>query len=91
LLEAKWTKEPIGHDPVDAFDYQIKHRTLDNTLGLFVSISGFSPSAIKAHSGRRTSVLLMDGNELLQVLREEQELAEMLNCKIKNAARRGEQ
>ena len=49
LFEAKWQKEPVDIGDLDGFSTKVSRR-LDNTLGLFLSINGFSPDAITAHS-----------------------------------------
>ena len=45
LLEAKWQNMPIGAKELDSLASKLA-RKLDNTLGLFVSINGFSDNAV---------------------------------------------
>jgi len=87
LLEAKWTDGFSTTVELDAFDSQINSRTLDNTLGVFISINGFAPSAIEAYSNRRHRLLLVQGNELINILRGETSLPELLKEKKKQASR----
>jgi hypothetical protein len=44
LLEAKWTKDPTERKEIDPFKGKVTSR-IENTLGLFVSINGFQPTA----------------------------------------------
>jgi hypothetical protein len=67
LFECKWQKSLIGVEDLDAFGGKIQRR-LENTLGLFLSINGFSPDGIKAYSKNRSVMILMDGADLMAVL-----------------------
>ncbi|MDP7290002.1 MAG: hypothetical protein QGH94_18620, partial [Phycisphaerae bacterium] len=49
LLEAKWQKDPIRAADLDVLAGRLS-RKLENTLGLFLSINGFSPDGVAAHS-----------------------------------------
>ncbi len=89
LVEAKWQKNPIGAKDLDSFASKIS-RKLDNTLGLFVSINGFSEDAISIHSsGRRVGMLLMDGSDLIAVLENRINLDELIRRKRRIAAKTG--
>lgn len=67
LFEAKWQKELVGVQDLDSFSSKVQ-RKLDNTLGVFLSMNGFSSDGIVAHSTGRPSVILMDGTDLMAVL-----------------------
>ena len=69
LLEAKWRNELTAIDDLDAFSGKLQ-RKLDNTLGLFISINGFSPDAISAFSSGRKLMFLMDGTDIMAILDE---------------------
>jgi hypothetical protein len=88
LFEAKWTKELIAIDDLDAFAGKLS-RKLENTLGLFLSINGFSEDAIKAHTTGRKLVLLMDGSDLMAILEGRIDLMELLYRKKRFAAQTG--
>lgn len=88
LLEAKWTKGLISIDDLDAFAGKLS-RKLENTLGLFISINGFSDDAIKAHTAGRKLVILMDGSDLMAVLEERIDLIELLYRKKRCASQTG--
>ena len=49
LLEAKWQKEPIPASELYAFGGKITNK-LKNTLGLFISIDGFSKDGIETNN-----------------------------------------
>jgi hypothetical protein len=52
VLEAKWEDRPADRAALDVFAAKV-HRRSENTLGLFVAISGFSDPAVEAHSKAR--------------------------------------
>lgn len=64
-------------------------RKLENTLGLFLSINGFSEDAVKAHSSGRRLVILMDGSDLMAVLEGRIDLLQLLLRKRRKAAETG--
>ena len=74
---------------LDRFDGKIR-RKLENTLGLFVAINGFSETAVGTHSGGRPTMILMDGADLWAVLEARIPLTEMLRRKRRHAAQTGE-
>jgi len=88
LLEAKWQKEPAKASHIDSLAGKLG-RKLDNTLGLFLSINGFSTEAVTAVSSGRRLVLLMDGSDLTAVLEGRIDLVELLLRKRRKAAETG--
>jgi len=88
LLEAKWENKPADRASLDVFAAKVRRRS-DNTLGLFVAISGFEPTAIDAHSGERSALVLMDGSDLYAVLDQRIDLRELLRRKRRSAAMQG--
>ncbi|MCK0133072.1 restriction endonuclease [Arenibacter sp. S6351L] len=88
LLEAKWYKDPVDISSLDAFSGKLSRR-LENTLGLFISINGFSPDAIQAHSTGRRLMILMDGSDLMAVLEGRIDLIQLLVRKRRYAAQTG--
>lgn len=67
LVECKFTGEQTGAPAVDIFRAKVETKA-DNTMGLLVSISGFSSVAITAASGRKTPLLLLDHGHVYRVL-----------------------
>src|SRR5262249_31009830 len=52
LFEAKWQEQPIAAGDLDVLAGKLG-RKLDNTLGLFLSVNGFSEDGVRAHSSGR--------------------------------------
>lgn len=88
LLEAKWQKDPVGADNLDGLAGKLS-RKLDNTLGLFLSINGFSEDGVKAHSSGRRLMILMDGSDLMAVLEGRIDLIQLLLRKRREASQTG--
>jgi hypothetical protein len=88
LFEAKWQKNPSAIGDLDAFAGKV-HRKLDNTLGLFLSINGFSEDGVRAHSTGRPVVVLMTGADLMGVVEERIDFVSLLLRKRKHAAQTG--
>jgi hypothetical protein len=89
LLEARWQNDLTAPSDLDVFAGKVG-RKLDNTLGLFVSVNGFQPTAIALQSQKRSMMLLMDGGDLAAVLEARISLPELLTRKRQHAARTGE-
>jgi len=88
LFEGKWQQELCGIQDLDAFSGKLG-RKLDNTLGLFCSINGFSEDAVKAHSTGRRVMILMDGSDLMAVLEGRIDLLQLLLRKRRHASQTG--
>ncbi|WP_322873957.1 restriction endonuclease [Acinetobacter radioresistens] len=67
LVELKFTKNQTGSEVIDSFKAKID-KMADNTMGIFVSMSGYSSQAIKEASGRRTTLLLLESSHLFTFL-----------------------
>jgi hypothetical protein len=89
LFEAKWQNELVRANALDSLASKVQ-RKLDNTLGLFLSVNGFSPDGIAAHSMGRKVVLLMDGSDVMAVLDGRIGFPELLKRKRRHAAQTGE-
>jgi restriction endonuclease Mrr len=89
LFEARWRAKPSDIEQLDAFNGKVT-RKLENTLGVFLAINGFSPDAIAAHSKSRPSIVLMDGADLMAVLEERIDFVTLLLRKKRHAAQTGE-
>lgn len=88
LFEAKWQKELINKADLAAFESKVKSK-LENTLGLFLSINGFSMDGVEAFQARDKVIILMDGSDLFAVLEERITLADLIMRKKQIAAREG--
>ena len=63
LVELKFTKEQSGATDIDSLKAKI-NKMADNTMGVMVSISGYSSVAINDASGSKTTLMLFDANHL---------------------------
>lgn len=67
LVELKFTTDQAAATDVDSFYRKVTTKA-DNTMGVMVSISGYSSVAREEASGERTPILLLDHNHLYLVL-----------------------
>ena len=88
LLEAKWQQDPVGAADLDVLAGKLS-RKLENTLGLFLSVNGFSPDGVAAHSSGRRLLILMDGSDLMAVLEGRIDLIQLLLRKRREASQTG--
>jgi hypothetical protein len=88
LFEGKWQQEQVGASDLDGLAGKLG-RKLDNTLGLFLSINGFSDDGVKAHSSGRKMIILMDGSDLMAVLEGRIDLIQLLLRKRRHASQTG--
>ncbi|GAA0358738.1 restriction endonuclease [Bacillus horti] len=88
LFEAKWKSKAINSSDLNDFEGKVK-RKLDNTLGLFLSINGFSDDAVRIHSAGRSTLFLMDGIDLMAVLENQIDFVSLIIRKRRHAAQTG--
>jgi len=67
LTELKFTREQAGAPDVDVFRRKVESKA-DNTMGIMVSMSGYSSVALDAGSGPKTPLLLLDYSHLYFLL-----------------------
>jgi len=67
LVETKFTTEQSGAPDIDVFRSKVESKA-DNTMGVFLSMSGYSKVAIFEASGRKTPLLLLDHSHTYRVL-----------------------
>ncbi len=86
LVEARWTA--ARSDPREVREFRTKvHDKLDSTLGLFISMAGFTDEAVtSASGGGRILVLLMDGPDLAAVFEGHVGLVDLLHRKRRHAS-----
>ena len=81
LLEAKWETKPIDLADLRDLDGAV-NSSLDNTLGLFISLNGFSEQALAGYAqGNRPRIICMDGMDLMAVLESQIDLSDLLRRK----------
>lgn len=67
LIELKFTATQADAADIDTFFKKVTSKA-DNTMGIMVSISGYSHVAKKEASGARTPILLLDHGHIYLVL-----------------------
>jgi hypothetical protein len=89
LLEARWQKDRQSAGSLDAFSKKVE-RKLDNTLGLFISLNGFTEDGLEAFRKGRPSIVLMDGEDLALALQGLIDFRELLKRKVRHASHTGD-
>ena len=89
LLEAKWQEKPIDLGELYKFGGKIEGR-LKLTLGLVISINGFTQDYNESKSASLKTMLLMDGADLMAVLENRIDLKDMLFRKRRHASDTGD-
>jgi restriction endonuclease len=89
LVEARWREDPSSPDDIRSFRGKVEEK-LDNTLGIFISMSYFTSEAIKRAAVPPAKVILVDGQDLAPVMQGLVDLVEMLRRKVRRAAETGE-
>ena len=88
LVEAKWQKKQPNLGDLRDLDGAVSS-SLDNTLGLFISVHGFALEAVSGYiQGNRPRIICMDGSDLMLVLDGRIDLPELLFRKKELAAQR---
>ncbi|MGY1934181.1 restriction endonuclease [Nocardia gipuzkoensis] len=88
IVEARWRKEKVSREQADAFAKKVERR-LRITLGLLVSVTGFTKDAVQEYS-KSTPFLTMDGTDLMCVLEGRIRLDDMLTRKKRHASETGQ-
>lgn len=89
LVEARWTEAATSPGEVREFRSKV-HDKLDSTLGLMISMGGFTDQAIEsASSSGRLLVVLMDGLDVARVFQGVDDFCEVLRRKLRHAAEEG--
>ena len=89
LVELKFTTSQTGAEDVDTFLAKVNSKA-DNTMGLFVTMSGYSAVAIAEASKPRTPLLLMDASHVFLVLQGLWELPELVSRLRQHASQTSE-
>jgi restriction endonuclease Mrr len=83
LVEMKWKKEKIGNDDIYAHLGRIYHRA--NAHGIFISASGYAPSAFSAAKEalvKNALLVLFDLEEFVKIIEKEIDFTRYLKEKI---------
>jgi hypothetical protein len=89
LVELKFTRDQVGAPDVDSMLKKINDKA-DNTMGVMISISGYSQIALTEASGRRTPLLLMDHRHVYLALNGGMAFNEMVDRVRRHASQTGE-
>jgi hypothetical protein len=89
LVELKFTSEQTGAGDIDSLLKKVNDKA-DNTMGIMVSISGYSSVSIKEASGPKTPILLMDYNHLFLFLTAGMKVGEIIERLRRHASQTGE-
>ncbi len=89
LTELKFTREQADAPDVDTFLAKVNNNA-DNTMGIMVSISGYSKVAIQQASGKKTPIILMDHNHIYLALGGVWTLPEIVGRLRRHASQTGE-
>jgi 5S rRNA maturation endonuclease (ribonuclease M5) len=89
LLEAKWTQDPLPASSIYQFRGKIEGK-LVGTIGIFISMSGFSADAIDAIvAGKVINTVLFDGDDIRAVADGQVDFVAALDRKLRAAAESG--
>lgn len=89
LIEAKWTEQPHPASSIYQFKGKVDGK-LVGTLGLFISINGFSKDAVDALVlGKELNVILADGVDMRALADNHISIVELLHRKLRAAGDEG--
>lgn len=86
LIEAKWEDKPMPKSSLLTFEGKVSGK-LDNTLGVFISMSGFSEEC-KTREGSK--IILMDYQDIITIVEQRMDLTALIYRKKQHAAQTGE-
>lgn len=78
LVELKFTNSQTGAPDIDTFLAKVSNKA-DNTMGVFLSMAGYSSVAISQASKPRTPIVLLDASHVFLVLQGLWELPELIS------------
>jgi hypothetical protein len=89
LLEAKWTQDPLPASSIYQFRGKIEGKLI-GTIGVFISMSGFSANAVDALvAGKVINTILFDGDDMRTVAAGQIDFPSALDQKLRAAAESG--
>lgn len=89
LVELKFTNGPTDAGEIDSFMAKVTSKA-DNTMGLFVTMSGYTQVAITEASKPRTPLMLLDSTHVFMVLQGLWELPELIGRLRQHASQTSE-
>jgi len=88
LFEAKWQKKLVNKAELAIFSDKVRTK-LENTLGIYLSINGFSQEGVAAHQAGGAAIILIDGGDLMAIFDERIDFISLLLRKKRHAAQTG--
>lgn len=88
-LEGTWVNRPASKTTLHHFKNRLAAK-LEPSLGLYLSLEGFTPDTVSAHTKGASYMLLADGADIAAVLQGDLHLNELLMLKRRHAARTGD-
>jgi hypothetical protein len=90
LLEAKWHKDTLPASAIYQFKAKVDGK-LVGTLGVFISMSGYSKDTVEAvRLGKTLNIILFDGDDFEACVSEKTTFPKVLRAKLRRAAETGE-
>lgn len=89
LVESKFTTDQAGAPDVDVLRRRVETKA-DNTMGIMVSMAGFSAPAVTSGSGPKTPLLLLDHAHIYAVLGDASDLRSVIERVRRHASQTGE-
>ncbi|EUK17458.1 restriction endonuclease [Commensalibacter papalotli (ex Servin-Garciduenas et al. 2014)] len=89
LLELKFTKNQSGAEEIDSLKAKVS-KMADNTMGIMVSVSGYSKVAISEASGGKTTLLIIDVNHLYLFFSDIMNFEEIISRVRRHASQTGQ-
>lgn len=89
LVELKFTKKQSGATDIDSLKAKV-NKMADNTMGIMVSISGYSSVAINDASGSKTTLIILDASHLYLFLSGAMKFSDIISRVRRHASQTGE-
>lgn len=89
LIELKFTADQAGSPDIDVFRGKVESKA-DNTMGLFVSMAGYSSVAVKEASGKKSTLLLLDASHIYLALTDGMQCIDVVRRVRRHASQTGE-
>ena len=89
LLEAKWTQDPLPASSIYEFRGKVEGKVC-GTIGVFISMSGFSKDAVNALvAGKTINTILFNGDDMRAIAARKFSIGSALDQKLRAAADEG--
>lgn len=89
LLELKFTKDQSGATDIDSLKAKV-NKMADNTMGIMLSISGYSSVALNDASGSKSTLLILDAGHLYLFLSGAMSFSDIISRVRRHASQTGE-